>query len=210
MARFSLFSYFDHAGDFFVRDSETPEKPLKRTSTTNISGQKEKKFAFVRVRCPSCGVTSQSIRARGRQSTRHSLGRPGFGEPGRSRRKGQIYSAPEVLETTNRYNENDGVSKGVHELAFGIVICFGSEEFPNIYAATLCRIDASLHSPTTLHTTASPTAVLVSFCARRLAGVPDLILPVSIGRLRPSAVNHAAPGRLHALAPALSRWWPTA
>ena len=31
---------------------------------------------------------------------------------------------PEVLETTNRYNENDGVSKRVHELAFGIVICF--------------------------------------------------------------------------------------
>ena len=27
---------------------------------------------------------------------------------------GQIYSAPEVLETTNRYNENDGVSKRVH------------------------------------------------------------------------------------------------
>ena len=26
-----------------------------------------------------------------------------------SRRKGQIYSAPEVLETTNRYKENDGV-----------------------------------------------------------------------------------------------------
>ena len=33
-------------------------------------------------------------------------------------------NAPEVLEITNRYNENDGVSKRVHELAFGIVICF--------------------------------------------------------------------------------------
>ena len=31
---------------------------------------------------------------------------------------------PEVLEITNRYYENDGV---MHELAFGIVICFGSE-----------------------------------------------------------------------------------
>ena len=33
----------------------------------------------------------------------------------------QKYSAPEVLERTNRYNENDGVSKRVHELrlAFG-------------------------------------------------------------------------------------------
>ena len=41
--------------------------------------------------------------------------------------RGQIYSAPKVLKTTNRYNENDGVSKRVHELAFGIVICFGSE-----------------------------------------------------------------------------------
>ena len=35
-----------------------------------------------------------------------------------------MYSAPEVLETTNRYNENDGVSKRVHELAFGIVVFF--------------------------------------------------------------------------------------
>ena len=60
-------------------------------------------------------------------TSRHSLGRPDFGWPGRSRRRGKVYSAPEVLETTNRYNENDGVSKRVHrdELAFGI--CFGSE-----------------------------------------------------------------------------------
>ena len=28
---------------------------------------------------------------------------------------------------TNRYKENHGVSKRVYELAFGIVICFGSE-----------------------------------------------------------------------------------
>ena len=41
--------------------------------------------------------------------------------------RGQIYSEPKVLKTTNRYNEDDGVSKRVHELAFGIVICFGSE-----------------------------------------------------------------------------------
>ena len=39
--------------------------------------------------------------------------------------RGQIYCAPEVLEITNQYNENDGVSKRVHELAFGIVIYFG-------------------------------------------------------------------------------------
>ena len=44
--------------------------------------------------------------------------------------RGQIYCAPEVLQRTNRYNENDGVSKRVHELAFGIVICFGSEGSP--------------------------------------------------------------------------------
>ena len=37
--------------------------------------------------------------------------------------RGQIYCAPEVLQRTNRYNEDDGVSKRVHELAFGIVIC---------------------------------------------------------------------------------------
>ena len=40
---------------------------------------------------------------------------------------GEIYSAPEleVLETTNRYNENDGVTRSKPEepLAFGIVIC---------------------------------------------------------------------------------------
>ena len=41
--------------------------------------------------------------------------------------RGQIYCAPEVLQITNRYDENDGVSLRVHELAFGIVICFGSE-----------------------------------------------------------------------------------
>ena len=56
------------------------------------------------------------------------MGRRGFGESGHSRRKGQIYSAREVLETTNlnRYNENVGVSKRVHrdELAFGNNICF--------------------------------------------------------------------------------------
>ena len=59
------------------------------------------------------------------------MGRPGFDEPGRSRRKGPgpIYSAREVIETTNRYNENDGMSKRVHELAFDIVICFGSEGY---------------------------------------------------------------------------------
>ena len=33
--------------------------------------------------------------------------------------RGQIYCAPEVLEITNRYNENDGVSIPVRELAFG-------------------------------------------------------------------------------------------
>ena len=60
------------------------------------------------------------------------MGRPGFDEPGRSRRKREIYSAPGFLEKTNRYNENDGVSKRVHELvvAFGIVICFGCGRRP--------------------------------------------------------------------------------
>ena len=44
-------------------------------------------------------------------------------------KRGQIHCAPEVLEIINRYNENDhGVSKRVHELAFGFVtvICFES------------------------------------------------------------------------------------
>ena len=34
----------------------------------------------------------------------------------------QIYTAPEVLETTKRYNENDGVSKRVHELASSALV----------------------------------------------------------------------------------------
>ena len=34
-----------------------------------------------------------------------------------------VYCAPAVLEITNQYHENDGVSKRV----LGIVICFGSE-----------------------------------------------------------------------------------
>ena len=63
-------------------------------------------------------------------SNHHSLGRPGFGEPGRSRKKdipgrSRKKDIPKFqrLVTTNRYNaENDGVSKRVHELAFGIVI----------------------------------------------------------------------------------------
>ena len=50
-----------------------------------------------------------------RQAWHHSLGLPVFDEPRSSRRKGQVYSARKVLETTNRYNENDGVSKRVHE-----------------------------------------------------------------------------------------------
>ena len=48
---------------------------------------------------------------------RHSL-------PGRLEKKGEV-TAPPHQETTNRYDENDGVSTLVHELAFGIDICFG-------------------------------------------------------------------------------------
>ena len=46
-----------------------------------------------------------------RNRARYSLGRPSFGEPGRSGIKGQ--TRPRIRETTNRYNhdENDGVSK---------------------------------------------------------------------------------------------------
>ena len=112
--------------------------------------------------------------------------------------------APEVLETTNRHNENDGVSKRVHEPALGIVICFGSAEFPHIYATLY--LDASLHSPTTLPASASPTAFLVSSCAHRLAGVPDhRILPASVGP-HPLIISP----RPRSLAPSLSRCRPTA
>ena len=50
----------------------------------------------------------------------------------------QIYSAPEVLETTNRYNENDGVSKRVHEPAFGHSLSHG---------VLLSKSDLSLRAP---------------------------------------------------------------
>ena len=46
------------------------------------------------------------------------------GRPGPFEKKMRNIFRPEVLEITNRYYENDGV---MHELAFGIVICFGSE-----------------------------------------------------------------------------------
>ena len=56
------------------------------------------------------------------------------------------------------------MSKRVHELAFGIIICFGSAEFLHIYATLY--IDASLHSPTTLHEHLQPlSSDLVSLCA---------------------------------------------
>ena len=53
---------------------------------------------------------------------------PSFGEPGLLRRKGRIFPsppAPRDQETTNRYNENYGVSTRVHEPAIrvGLVVC---------------------------------------------------------------------------------------
>ena len=57
--------------------------------------------------------------------------------------RGQIYSASEVLEITNQYNENDGVSKRVHELAFVIVNCFGSAEF--LHISTTLYIGHHMH-----------------------------------------------------------------
>ena len=58
----------------------------------------------------------------------------------------------------------------MHELAFGIVICFGSEEFLHIYS--ILHIDASLHSPTTRHASASPTAFLPPFAPVDLRAFP--------------------------------------
>ena len=47
----------------------------------------------------------------------------------RSRRMGEIYSAPEleVLETTNRYNENDGVTRSKRELRYRHLFGMASE-----------------------------------------------------------------------------------
>ena len=56
---------------------------------------------------------------------RHSLGRPSFGEAP-FEKEGANIIRPRDQETSNGNNENDGVSKRVHELAFGVVICFES------------------------------------------------------------------------------------
>ena len=74
------------------------------------------------------------------------------------------------------------MGKRVHELAFGIVICFGSEEFLYIYATLY--IDASLHSPTTLYASASATALPSSpfpspFVSLSLSLRPPFPLPSS-------------------------------
>ena len=61
---------------------------------------------------------------------RHSLSRPSFGEPGRLDNKAANITRPRGQETAYRFNENDGVSTRVHELAYGIVICFGIEAAP--------------------------------------------------------------------------------
>ena len=42
----------------------------------------------------------------------------------RHEKKGANITRPRYQETTNRYNENDDVNSLVHELAFGIDICF--------------------------------------------------------------------------------------
>ena len=102
----------------------------------------------------------------------HSLGLPSCGKSGRLEKKGANITHPQDQETTNLYNENDSVSTLVHELAFDIVICFGSTKFRYIYA--ILYIDTSLHSPTTQHASASPTAFFVYFWASRLACAPDL------------------------------------
>ena len=108
---------------------------------------------------------------RPRSKTAEAPGQSPSGSRLRHEKKGGKYIAP------RDNNENDGVSKRVHELAFGIVICFGSAEF--LHISTTLYIDASLHSPTTPHASASPTAFLVS---RRLAGVPARrIRPASVG-----------------------------
>ena len=53
------------------------------------------------------------------------MGRPSFGEAP-FEKEGANIIRPRDQETSNGNNENDGVSKRVHELAFGVVICFES------------------------------------------------------------------------------------
>ena len=55
------------------------------------------------------------------------------------REKGKNISRPWIRETTNRYNDNDCVSKRVHELAFGIVICFAGAKT----VVKECKLQAS-------------------------------------------------------------------
>ena len=95
-------------------------------------------LALAGVKLPICGschvreITLKVTFKSARWSAAPSLGRPGcgFGQPGRSSRKGEIYSAPEVLETTNRYNENDSVSKLVHSESSSVLVAQFRLGFP--------------------------------------------------------------------------------
>ena len=78
---------------------------------------------------PLAALVTRSLRLRvtGSRVTSHwhdasQLG-PGS-ELGRLEKKGANVTRPRDQETANRYYENDGASSLVHELAFGIVICF--------------------------------------------------------------------------------------
>ena len=50
------------------------------------------------------------------------MGRPSFSEAGRLEKKGRIITRPRDQETTNRCNENDGVSTLVHELSSSALV----------------------------------------------------------------------------------------
>ena len=96
--------------------------------------------------------------------------------------RGKYNQPPRIRETANRYNEKDGVSKRVHELAFGIVICFVAKSFTWMPRCTRRRhcmhqhlqpLSSSSFAPVDLQ--AFPTVESFPF---------SLILP---------AVNHPAP-----------------
>ena len=70
---------------------------------------------------------TMTLRLVGGSSQPHRSGRPSFCKAGRLEKnlKEANIARPSDQETTNRYHENERMNSAVHELAFGMGICFG-------------------------------------------------------------------------------------
>ena len=119
---------------------------------------------------------------------RHSgLGRSSFSKLGRLEKKGANITRPRDQRPgggrTNRYNENDGMSTLVHELAFGIAICFGSEGYNLQWQLTVPLGEPRKKGPVRRHlfVTAGPSESIAEYSTR------------SSGKSRPTRGNRDCP-----------------